>query len=219
MYNPDNPFPFDDVRLVDYDVLLVRKGVKVNNLVEANYDASLVIPGFVEVLRGYVAIDATIRGETYRVVTTHLESEDINNIRYNQAEVLLQQLPADMPVILMGDFNTDAYTMEATYRLLTEQPNNLQDIWPLNRRPDPENVEGFTAPHDADLRNTTIHLAHRIDLILFRPGDCNPSDMNIGVRATVIGDRFRDLTHSGLWPSDHAAVATRLEIPFNKHKH
>jgi hypothetical protein len=49
-------------------------------------------------------------------------------------------------------------------------------------------------------------LDHRIDDIFFQPKalDAIPAD--------VIGDRERDRTPSGLWPSDHAGTVATLRF-------
>jgi hypothetical protein len=46
----------------------------------------------------------------------------------------------------------------------------------------------------------------RIDLVLFRGGFGT-------LGAQRIGNSTADLTPSGLWPSDHAGVVTRLQLP------
>ncbi|MEJ2104624.1 MAG: hypothetical protein P8X47_08615, partial [Ignavibacteriaceae bacterium] len=71
-----------------------------------------------------------------------------------------------------------------------------------------------TASHDPDLRNTTVKLDHRIDFIMVRSNVWLFNRQVIGpVLAFVVGDELRDMTPSGLWPSDHAGVIARLQIP------
>ena len=66
---------YDDVRLTDYDVILAREDVVVSRPTQLNYTAVLSLEElFISVKRGYVAVDATIAGTTYRVVNTHLEA-------------------------------------------------------------------------------------------------------------------------------------------------
>jgi hypothetical protein len=36
--------------------------------------------------------------------------------------------------------------------------------------------------------------------------------------ATVVGDKLRDRTPSGLWPSDHAGVVARFHLQKAKHE-
>jgi hypothetical protein len=205
-----NPLSFDDVRLTDYDVVLARNDVEVENVVTQNYQAYLPVPQFgVNIMRGYVAMDATVGGKTYRFVSTHLESEG-EPIRYAQAEELVATLQNETkPVILVGDLNTRA-SGEPTYQYLLSQ--DFVDIWTRNLVP--FNRDGYTAIHDPDLRNTTVKLDHRIDLVLVRTNKWRFNRQVIGpVLAFVVGDELRDRTPSGLWPSDHAGVIARLQIP------
>ena len=66
---------YDDVRLTDFDVILARSDVTISRPVRMNYDNIFSVEAlFIEVLRGYVAVDATVAGITYRIVNTHLES-------------------------------------------------------------------------------------------------------------------------------------------------
>ena len=64
-----------DVRITDSDVILARGDVEVDprSVTGRNYTAHLQF-GLVPVLRGFVAVDTTVGGTTYRFVTTHLES-------------------------------------------------------------------------------------------------------------------------------------------------
>jgi hypothetical protein len=208
-----NPLSFDDIRLNDFDVVLARNDVDVDNVVAQNYQAYLSLPpqfGGVIFRRGYVAMDATVGSKTYRFVSTHFESE-VEQIRHAQAEELVGTLQNETkPVILVGDLNSRA-PEGPTYQFLLSQ--NFVDTWTrnlvgfLNR-------DGYTASHDPDLRNTTVKLDHRIDFIMVRSNVWLFNRQVIGpVLAFVVGDELRDMTPSGLWPSDHAGVIARLQIP------
>ena len=88
---------YDDVRLTDYDVILAREDVVVSRPTQLNYTEALSLEElFISVTRGYVAVDATIAGITYRVVNTHLEaleeSSVMATIRVAQAEELVASL-------------------------------------------------------------------------------------------------------------------------------
>ena len=98
-----------DVRLTDFDVILARGDVVVSRPTAASYAAGLPIaPLGLHVMRGYVAVDATIDDVTYRIVNTHLEAVDPGP-RVAQAQELVETLAAEeLPVILLGDFNTPA---------------------------------------------------------------------------------------------------------------
>jgi hypothetical protein len=213
-FTPPSTFTFDDIRLTDYDVVLARNDVDVDNVVAQNYQAYLPLPQFgVNFRRGYVAMDATVGDKTYRFVSTHFESEG-EPIRYAQAEELVATLQSETkPVILVGDLNTRA-SGEPTYQYLLSQ--DFVDTWTRNlvRFINPD---GYTASHDPDLRNTTVKLDHRIDLVMVRTNEWRFNRQVIGpVLAFVVGDELRDRTPSGLWPSDHAGVIARLQIPIGR---
>jgi hypothetical protein len=205
-----DPLSFDDVRLTDYDVVLARHDVQIDNVVEQNYQTYLPVPGSgIPIYRGFVALDATVAGKCYRFVNTHFESE-VQAVRFGQAQELMAYLQNETkPIILVGDLNTRA-SGEPTYQYLMGE--GFVDSW--NRNLVPFNRDGFTAIHDPDLRNTVVKLDHRIDLILVKSHKYFCGRQLIGpVLAFVVGDELRDRTPSGLWPSDHAGVIARLKIP------
>src|SRR5262249_51238633 len=84
----------------------------------------------------------------------------------------------------------------------------FEDAW-SNTHP---NETGNTWGHAADLRNTTVNLTQRLDLVLYR-GKVHARD------ADIVGDELGDRTASGLWPSDHAGIVARLGLHSQaKHK-
>jgi endonuclease/exonuclease/phosphatase family metal-dependent hydrolase len=106
-------------RLVDNDVILARRGVRTSNATSQHYTTNLQIPigdppiATVEFLRGYVAVDAIVRGSTYRFVNTHLEIQGgsldplLPFVQAAQAQELIIMLATETrPVILVGDFNS-----------------------------------------------------------------------------------------------------------------
>jgi endonuclease/exonuclease/phosphatase family metal-dependent hydrolase len=210
-----NPLAFDDIRLNDYDVVLARKDVNISNVTEANYQTRLVVPSLgAEIPRGFVAVNAKINHQTIRFVNTHLEPASIPDllpIQLGQAQELAALLQNEtLPVILVGDLNTPAPT-GPTYQFL--QGKGFLDLWTLKSNRD--EGKGYTSPHDADLRNTTVHLNQRIDLVLAKP---NNTRSQKGIVARVVGDELRDRTPSGLWPSDHAGVVARFHLQKARHE-
>lgn len=216
----DDPAVFDDIRVTDFDVVLARHDVEIpiERVKAENYQVFLTVSldGFsFDILRGYVAVDAKIGERTYRFVNTHLEPFVVDPIQIAQAQELLQTLDNEtLPVIMVGDFNSPAPT-EITYQMVISE--GYVDVWTRNRLIPflPKNKEGYTSPHDADLRNKEIKLDQRIDFIFVRNNLPNLGWSNIGpVYANVIGDQQIDRTiPSWLWPSDHAGVVARLKIP------
>lgn len=211
-----DPLKFDDVRLTDFDVILVRHDVRVSDVVAQNYQAKLVIPGSgIAVLRGFVAVTARVGFQSYRVVNTHLEpasAPQILPIQLAQAQELLEFLQGEkLPVIITGDFNSQAPDGE-TYKLILSQ--GYTDIWTQNfLRHDPD---GNTYGHDYDLRNPVANFYERIDFIFFRKeSKFFPRPVIGPVFAIVVGDEDFNRTTSGLWPSDHGGVVARFRVtPF-----
>ena len=191
-----------DVRLTDFDVILTRGDVAVSRPTAANYAAGLPIaPLGLEVARGYVAIDATIDDVTYRIVNTHLESVDPGP-RVAQAQELVDALAGEeLPVILLGDFNTRAPDGEA-YQLILEA--GYVDVWQTESEGD-----GATCCQADDLRNEASELTNRIDQIFVKGMALHPSG---SIRTLTVGDQPDDRLPSGLWPSDHAGVVAHLPI-------
>ncbi len=200
-----------DVRVTDRNVVLARTDLPVSQfrvlaIHMQDYSAELMVPtlvGPVTVPRGWIAVDAKIRGTSYRFITTHLEAASAA-IQEAQAVELLQG-PANttMPLVIAGDFNSAASggpDTTATYNKLTN--SGLQDAWTLVST-DP----GFTWPlHGEDPFTATSTPSERIDLVLVRNG------VTVSGAARV-GNTSADRTPSGLWPSDHAGVVATLLMP------
>ena len=169
------------------------------------YQAKLPIPHLMrEVPRGYVAVDATVAGVTYRVVNTHLESFDLPvglpQPRLEQTKELIASLSAETrPVILLGDFNTRAPEGGA-YRLLLEA--GYRDVWQAD-------AAGNTCCQAADLQNAESELDERIDLIFIRNVALREG---AAIRTATVGDQAAERTPAGLWPSDHAGVVAHLPV-------
>lgn len=189
--NPD--YSFTDVRLTDFDVILARSTVDTSNAVGANYSTYLPVPG-VPVYRGWVAVDAKVKNTTYRFVNTHLESAH-PLVRAGQAQELTMILAAETkPLIVVGDFNSEA-TVGTAYMMMVGE--GYTDIWDT-RIGFPS--DGFTCCQEETLANAQSQLATRIDFVFVR-------NMTPTVAAAwTTGDEPWWKTSSGLWPSDHAGV-------------
>lgn len=195
------------VRAVFSDVILARSDVEASNVTEANYAATLpsLNPGLTAT-RGYVALDATVSGTTYRVVSTHLEAFDNGITREAQAQELVDSLADEtLPLILLGDFNSDANSDPPgeVYSLLTAA--GYEDVW--QGGPD----SGFTCCQSFDLDNQESQLARRIDHIFVRNVDL------ASAMTDTVGDQPEDravssVTNAEIWPSDHAGVVAELSI-------
>lgn len=194
------------IRLTDRDVILVRKTrrFKVDRKQEANFKTNVEIDvggQTIPILRGWSAIDVKVRRGIFRLINTHLEP-DSPEVQVAQAnELLTGPAAAKRPVILLGDFNSNADgSGTATYGNLTSA--GFQDAWTHVGK-----GNGFTCCQDADLLNAVSHLNRRIDLILFK----KRSNWK-AVKASVVGEAQRDRTRTRLWPSDHAGVTAKLKL-------
>jgi hypothetical protein len=228
---PGYPTPvptFDDLRLVDHDVILVRGDVDAWNTTAAPYGTNVsetIAGATLEFTRGWVAADVDVCGETYRFVSTHLEvrSDPQSPFRVVQAaqmqELLTVLSDETKPLILVGDFNSSPDDVPGTgyvpdgqggYIPVDYVPPYMQatmyagylDAWDLIFFP----RDGFTSGFDEYVSDPTAELTSRIDLVLL-----NPQDEAIKrVTAITTGDNAFNMTPSGLWPSDHAGVVARI---------
>lgn len=213
---------FMDVRLTDHDVILAQKSIKTKNSVAQNFQFNLQIPidsFFIDFTRGYTMVDAKVRGQWYRVANTHLElpgPDGLSLIQAIQAQELIGVLSlSDLPVVLLGDFNSspedpvDPYT-GAVPPYMQLVASDFADVW-LHRfgKPSP----GYTCCQDELLDNETSLLNMRIDHLFVRAADGDPKVLQGAfVLANTIGDKVGDKTPSGLWPSDHAGVWGRIKF-------
>ena len=189
---------YTDVRLTDFDVILVRDDVMVSRPTAVNYADILSIEAlFIDILRGYVAVDATVAGVTYRVVNTHLESFTEEN-RVAQAQELLNSLGDEtLPIILLGDFNTSAPDGPAYQMILSA---GYVDVWQMDSQ-----GTGNTCCQAKELQNEISEHRKRIDQIFVRN-----LDIPTTIMTHTVGDKPKDRLPSGLWPSDHAGVVAHL---------
>lgn len=187
-----------DARLTDFDVILARSDVTVSRPMSVKYANALTIDMLeLEVERGYVAVDATFSGVTYRVVNTHLEAF-AQEIRVPQMQELIDDLSGEtLPIILLGDFNTAAPDGTA-YQLLLSA--GYVDLWQMGFE-----GTGNTCCQDEALQNEASELYERIDQIFIRN-----LEFPTAVMTSTIGDKPKDRLSSGLWPSDHAGVVAHL---------
>jgi hypothetical protein len=207
-----DPQEFDDVRLTDFDVILARHDIRISEVVSQNFQAKLVLPTGIEILRGFVSAKARIGNQAYRVVNTHLEPASVPEIlpiQLAQARELLRRLYGEtLPIIMLGDFNSEAPNGD-TYQLILSQ--GYTDIWTENWLQ--HNPDGYTSGHDYDLLNPVANFTKRIDFIFVRNKRLLFGRPVIGpVFAIVVGDEYFNRTPSGLWPSDHGGVVARFRM-------
>ena len=170
--------------------------------------------------RGFVAVDATVRGRDYRFVNTHLEIREpapgnpLSRVFQSaQAMQLITTLaltnPSLLPVIVVGDINSSPEDEPALggivppYRQFVD--TGYTDIWTLR----PGAAPGFTCCQAKDLLNGRSTLDERIDMIFSSEAPTRAK------QARVVGNRVSDKTPPPgprLWPSDHGGVVARLRF-------
>jgi endonuclease/exonuclease/phosphatase family metal-dependent hydrolase len=196
-----------DVRATDHGVVLASDLVaETRTVAEQVYSAKLPFAtplGPVLVPRGFVAVDAKIRGEWIRFVSTHLEAVDVppplppGLFRVLQAQELAAFVGADpRPTILVGDLNS----VPGTEGEAVLAAAGFQDLWATLRQDEDGFTDGF--PEDLSLDGV---LTRRIDYVLTR-GLLAP------VSVDLVGGTAADKAVVGLWPSDHAGVVGTLRI-------
>jgi endonuclease/exonuclease/phosphatase family metal-dependent hydrolase len=214
--------------VVDRDVILRRSDVSANPVFFSklcttpsadgcNYSNALEVStplGDFSFKRGYVIVDATVKGKNYRFVNTHLEIKDPPippELQASQAAELIDTLtlagfpPMDKSLIVVGDINSSPKDQSgiSPYEKFVE--NGYSDAWTFR----PGNAKGFTCCQRPDLSNRKSVLNQRIDMIFSIE---TPAKVK---RAHVLGNKVSSKTRPpgrGLWPSDHGSVAVGLQF-------
>ncbi len=212
---PTVSFP---VGLTVNDVILARTDLpaskfSLSNEQKGNYFYRIIFdvatptgPQTVEIPRQWASVDVTLRGKSFRFITTHLESAS-QLIRVGQAAELLQVAAASpLPVVLMGDLNAEIGDVGDSAWLLINQ-GGFADVWSASRRKGP----GYTCCQDPSLRLALSTLDERIDLVLTK------GDFSV-VNTFVVGKAWindpADPSNPVLWASDHAGVVAKLFVPY-----
>jgi endonuclease/exonuclease/phosphatase family metal-dependent hydrolase len=206
-----------DASLTMRDVILARKGTKVKlgetskGHFETRYEPNvggIVIP----VDRGWVSVEAKIRGRSgkrgnkprysrFRFVDTHLEAFGDPTIREAQAkELRAGPLDTSKQVILVGDLNSGIERHNEP-----ERPGDDLAFRALVEFGMKDNGAIQSCCYDS-LFDPTAVFDHTVDHVLTKPGLRK-------IRAYVTGNDASERTASGLWPSDHGGVVSRLQLP------
>lgn len=178
--------------------------------------------------RGWVGVDATVDGKSYRFVDTHLEVKFPDPtqpastvVQAAQAGELIQVLAFSTPpthsLIVVGDINSSPEDPFIPGPLPLPPPFDqgiprpyqqfsaagYTDAWDLR----PGNRPGYTCCQLDDLSNHQSVLDDRIDVIFSLDV---PSKVK---KARVLGAKVSDKSGPfGLWPSDHGSVGAALEF-------
>ncbi|HEV7400264.1 MAG TPA: endonuclease/exonuclease/phosphatase family protein [Solirubrobacterales bacterium] len=213
---PNGAIPNAEIngRLTMRDVILVRNGAGVTfKHPQAAHFANLLVVTVsgvkLAVTRGWVAIDAKVRGShTFRFVNTHLEAFDpatqVPSIRALQAgELVAPGGPAttSLPVVLVGDLNSDDDTVEPgdqqAYRTLLgagmrERSTNTPLGCCLNSSLLAVGAGGSVADFN-----------HQVDHVMTR----DPKEIKL--KASFVTGRQ---PVNGFWDSDHAGLFSSLRF-------
>jgi endonuclease/exonuclease/phosphatase family metal-dependent hydrolase len=203
------------VRLQDRDAILVdddTPGLTWSNPRSGHYTAQQVVASPVGPLsfdRGWASIDARLKGQPFRFVDTHLETEESPAVQEAQAAEFLAGPGKGGTIVVTGDFNSasDGSTT-GTYAQLTA-PGRFRDSWDeAQLGPGVSCCQESSTPPLAPgaLNNPISTLRTRIDLILSRGAARSNGD-----EAELIGDAPFQATPP-LWPSDHAGVVSVLHL-------
>jgi hypothetical protein len=204
-----------DARLTMRDVILAKKGTKVRlgqtrkSHFDTKYQPSIGgIP--VPVDRGWVSVEASIRGKSvrgrrapvskFRFVNTHLEAFGDPTIREAQAKELTEgPLDTSKQVILVGDLNSGIARHNEP-----EQPGDDLAFMALDAFGMKDNGAVQSCCYGS-LFDADAVFDHTVDHVLTKPGLRTR-------RAFVTGDDAGERTPSGLWPSDHGGVVSTLQL-------
>ncbi len=209
---------FSDLRLVDHDAVLVRRGIETWGELTGHYQAQmrLELSGIpVEFTRGYILLNARVRGMELLFVNTHLEvggepGSPFAAVQAAQMTELLSMIDGAMidgaggSVILAGDLNSspeDAETQPYHQAIAAGFLDSWEEAGHI-----PWHRQGYTCCFNETLDDWCAELTERIDHIFIRPGQ----ERLLRVRAWTTGDKLWSIAMTGLWPSDHAGVAARF---------
>jgi endonuclease/exonuclease/phosphatase family metal-dependent hydrolase len=203
------------VQLEDRDVILVNDetpGLTWSNPQSGRYATQQAIESPVGPLsfdRGWASIDARLKGQPFRFVDTHLETEESPLVQQTQAAEFLAGPGNGGTIVATGDFNSASDGSTTTSYAQLTAPGKFRDSW-NERLLGPGNSccqESNTPPlAPGALNNPVSTLRTRIDLILSRGAARSDGD-----DAELIGNTPFQATPP-FWPSDHAGVVSDLHL-------
>jgi hypothetical protein len=205
--------PIPGVRLVDYDVTLVGPGVRIDDgVVARNFATNVgqVAPGVV-LEYGFTLVPVTVRGQSYRVATTHLQDDvsgvDLSLLRAAQMQELASLIGSDRPAVIVGDFNDPAGT--PMYQVATGA--GFTDVWPALR----PHFPGYTCCHSSDLTTSRVP-DQRIDFVMARGFDRHRDPVTglIARFGLLPMEMLAGPVHP-IFVSDHVGLVASLKSPLH----
>jgi endonuclease/exonuclease/phosphatase family metal-dependent hydrolase len=183
------------------------------------YEAGMVFPapnGAIPILDGWAAVDLKINSFRFKFVTTHLLGAndavpESAGLQYDQAKQLVGDLLAtSLPIILAGDFNSDAepthnYLNDATPSAGYIADSGYTDAWHAVH----PHRHGYTWPlyWEDQMSGQPIDPIERIDLIFSR----GPVPLTAALAGTREGA-------NDVFASDHAGVVVDLHFQVKQHE-
>lgn len=237
-FDAGEPYYLSDVRMVDRDMVLVKKGYDAELLFADNYsnNLSLDLGGVnVEFTRGFLIVDVDIEGQIFRFVNTHLEVRGaVDSVFRLIQDFQMQELKGllalysfvdPVPIVMIGDFNSSPEDVPGFgYHPVLDMsipyvPPYMQaveagylDTWLLQKK---KHDEGYTSGFDEYVSDPTAELTSRIDLIFVDPKDM----FVVKTKCEVVGNDVSDMIPNPidpdtlmLWPSDHAGVVAEIQF-------
>lgn len=236
MVDFNSPTYASDVRMVDRDMVLVRKGHDASPLLDGNYTVNLGLElggVYVEFTRGFLIVDVDVKGETFRFVNTHLEVRGAADSVFRIVQSLqMQELTGTLavlssldpkPIVMVGDFNSspedvpgyaylpgESSLMPYTPPYMQAVSAGYEDAWLLQAKYD----EGYTSGFDEYVSDPSAELTSRIDHIFV-----DPKALFIDkVKCDIVGNDVSDMIpnpadpENMLWPSDHAGIVGKFKF-------
>ncbi len=205
-----------DYRLTMRDVILVRKGSKVKapkkSVKQKHYENaySATVGGVAEItaLRGWQSVDAKykkgrkFKTNTFRFVNTHLEAFGDPAIREAQAQELYAKggpLKTGKRVVLVGDFNSG---LTSPHNIFGADQLAYKALLDFGMK-DAGAIQSCCYPSALDDPGFTFD--HTVDHVMTKP-KAKP------LGAYVTGNDPAEITQSGLWPSDHGGVVSKIKL-------
>ncbi len=207
-----NPFTLAWGRIIDHEAILVRTDLPPGYLMTSNpqtgrftiYPQVSLGTQTIDIYRGWCSVDVFVRGERFRLICSHPNDESVPEIqKVELAELLTQVANVNMPVMVIGDLNTDPYGRNNTdsYPIIAEA--GFKDTWAVLN---PDDLKGgLTWGHDAALADPAVEFVYRLDYVLYRGNHFIPTALEL------IDPRI-NATTPPLWPSDHKAITATFSL-------
>ncbi len=190
----------DVYRVTDREAILVRAGVATVESTSGTWVAQRTVAvggAAVAYPRGWVAVQLTVGGKSFRVVSTHLDSVD-PTVESSQAAELVK-LAGAASVLVMGNLGADAAsTTWGGYGIATAVTTGLFDDVAYAGAAFP------TCCRDAACVDPAAQLTGRNDVIL------GSQEFQAWTGVTVNGATSPMV--NGLWPSPHAGVVAAMDL-------